>query len=207
MTGNSAEKDPLKVGIVIVALLAVAIFALLLIKNLLLPLLTSNPNPSDTPKVTSPASAEEVTSTVTPTDTVTPTGTVTFAPIEVTSTYTSLPIPDISPTIINGPELFRVESWNSNDELCRPEVIIYGVTISHGNAPYIFTFWSQNEPYTSYNPVINQIISLPNQREYVEFTPPIVIVRDKYKLVQFTFKRTDGETVTWIDHLLYLTCT
>jgi hypothetical protein len=99
--------------------------------------------------------------------------------------------------------LFRVEDWITNDPKCGPKVTIFGVIISHGDAPYTFTFWSQKEPYTLYLPVIKQVTALENSRDYVEFIPPITIVKGKYRHVEFTFQREDGKQVTWIDDLFY----
>jgi hypothetical protein len=203
----SSEKDNLKIVVRVVLWLGLAIVVLLIIK-IFLPSLeepSKNPNETSTPTVVKIITPSSITPTDTDPPTPTSTGTA-YKEVSPTSTTSPFPAPELEPTIINGPLLFRVEGWSSDDEVCKPEVTIFGVTISHATPPYVFTFWSQEKPFKPHNPVINQVIHLENSRDYIEFTPPIVIVRDKYKHVEFSFHREDGILVLWIKDLFYLSC-
>ncbi len=207
MPEPSSEKDNLKIVVRIVLWLGLSIVVLLIIKIFLLQLKPRPRNPDhETPTLTVVIEST-ATSSITRTDTPIPASTSTAdtggVPISTPSLF---PAPELEPTIINGPPLFRVEGWSSDDEVCKPEVTIFGVTLSHATPPYVFTFWSQEKPFKPHNPVINQVIHLENSRDYIEFTPPIVIVRDKYKHVEFSFHREDGMLVLWIKDLFYLSC-
>ncbi len=207
MSEPSSEKDNLKIVVRVVLWLGLAIVVLLIIK-IFLPSLeepSKNPNETSTPTVVKIITPSSITPTDTDPPTPTSTGTA-YKEVSPTSTTSPFPAPELEPTIINGPLLFRVEGWSSDDEVCKPEVTIFGVTISHATPPYVFTFWSQEKPFKPHNPVINQVIHLENSRDYIEFTPPIVIVRDKYKHVEFSFHREDGILVLWIKDLFYLSC-
>ena len=207
MSEPSSEKDNLKIVVRVVLWLGLAIVVLLIIK-IFLPSLEKkkkNPNETSTPTVVKIITPSSITPTDTDPPTPTSTGTA-YKEVSPTSTTSPFPAPELEPTIINGPLLFRVEGWSSDDEVCKPEVTIFGVTISHATPPYVFTFWSQEKPFKPHNPVINQVIHLENSRDYIEFTPPIVIVRDKYKHVEFSFHREDGILVLWIKDLFYLSC-
>jgi hypothetical protein len=161
---------------------------------------TSTVAPTSTISVTdTPTRTITVTITKTPTQTLTPTSTDT----SIIYASSSPPPPVVGPIITNGPPLFRVEDWISNNPKCGLTVTIFGVIVSHGIPPYTFTFWSQKEPYTLYTPVIKQITPLNNFREYVEFVPPITIVKGKHRHIVFTFQRNDGVQVSWIDDLYY----
>ena len=207
MSEPGSEKDNLKIVVRVVLWLGLAIVVLLIIK-IFLPSLeepSKNPNETSTPTVVKIITPSSITPTDTDPPTPTSTGTA-YKEVSPTSTTSPFPAPELEPTIINGPLLFRVEGWSSDDEVCKPEVTIFGVTISHATPPYVFTFWSQEKPFKPHNPVINQVIHLENSRDYIEFTPPIVIVRDKYKHVEFSFHREDGILVLWIKDLFYLSC-
>lgn len=231
MAENTSNKDPLKIAGSITIVLAIAIVLLYGIKSIVS---SPSVVPTQGDNITSNPSIITITSSITmtftdmpvPTDTITPTFTdvptstntmvatftdtpsLTFIATDTSApaTYTLSPFPSpiVGPVIINGPPLFRVEGWVDHNPECGVEAIIYGLIISHGTPPYTFTFWSQNKPYIPFTPVIKQIIVLKNSRNYVEFVPPIVIVKGKYKHVEFTFLREDGKQVTWIDDLFYL---
>lgn len=196
---------------IIIGVAALLVAAIFLLRTPPPPLFaTITPLQTETLEVTN-TTTSTTTKTFTPTRTVTntiirtPTKTITPTPTDTTIRYASSspPAPVVGPIILNGPRLFRVEDWITNNPMCGLMVTIYGIVISHGKAPYTFTFWSQKVPYILDTPIIKQITSLDNSREYVEFIPPVTIVKGKYKHVEFIFQDQDGKQVSWIDDLFY----
>jgi hypothetical protein len=120
-------------------------------------------------------------------------------------TEVNTPHPPIIGTVaINPPLRFGIESWDDDTAECSPTVTIYGVIVSHGTPPYTFTFWTQKEPYISTVADIKQVLPLENSRDYVEFVPPVVVAKGRYKHVVLVFRWANGqEETTWIDDLFY----
>lgn len=163
---------------------------------------------SETP---SPILSQTLTNTITATPTSTLTSTTTLIPTEtpkVTSVATlsntpPFPSPIVGAGVTNGPPLFSIESWDDYNENCWNTVSIYGVIVSHGNPPYKFTFWTQKDPFTPQPAIIKQVIPMKNSRDFVEFVPPVVIVKGSYRHVELVFQSEDGLQVIWIDDLFY----
>jgi len=169
---------------------------------------------TDTPTQTSTAISSDtatssdtvtftVSSTATATFTVTSTATATFTSTYPAYTTKTIPTSAVNPIIINGNPLFRIEDWKDTYSECGAIVTIYGVTISHGNPPYTFVLWTQKEPFTPYVPSIRSVKELNNSRDYVEFTPPLFVVKGKPKHVELVFQRDDGADTIWIDDFFY----
>ncbi len=200
MSGNGSKRD--------YTLIATSVFATVLIvavlvlnKEFFRPEITATPedmtDSTPTPTTTSTSTSMYISAH-------TPTLKFIITPTSIFLAYTSTPfIPAVAPGITNGPPRFGIESWDDDSSECSLTVIIYGVIVSHGVSPYTFTFWSQKEPFTSQVADIKQVIIHTNFREYVEFMPPIVVAKGRYKHVELTFQRTDGKRVTWIDDLFY----
>jgi hypothetical protein len=125
------------------------------------------------------------------TDTKSPTSTKTpFVPLEVTA-GTNLPV------------RFSVDGWRNNYRECDRKqfaVIIYGVFISHGVAPYEFIFRQFDNVFT---PLPKPPTIIDDFKEYVEFEKPFAVLKGKYTRVEITFGLPDNSKAKWIDGLYF----